>query len=189
MVKRRCPWSLQSARRCFVLGVMLFSISTHSLLTAASNTFLDYQNYNHGYCPDCQCTPCTCKSGTGSCPTCPNQPCSSCNGKGVCPNCQGGGACPTCHAQKSSSCTSCQGKGACVTCQGKGSCPSCSGVPPPPGAPPPGKPCPTPNPCTPATTAATQCGLSLWWIGIGIAALVVAAKFIVSSHNGHVKKT
>ncbi len=29
-------------------------------LSAADNPFLDYQNYNHGYCPECDCAPCAC---------------------------------------------------------------------------------------------------------------------------------
>ncbi len=29
-------------------------------LRAASDTFVDYQNYNHGYCPTCNCYPCRC---------------------------------------------------------------------------------------------------------------------------------
>lgn len=29
-------------------------------LFAANDTFIDYQNFNHGYCPTCNCYPCTC---------------------------------------------------------------------------------------------------------------------------------
>lgn len=29
-------------------------------LFAANDTFIDYQNFNHGYCPTCYCYPCTC---------------------------------------------------------------------------------------------------------------------------------
>ncbi len=44
-------------------------------LLAANDTFFDYQNYNHGYCPTCNYYPCRCEAGgaPSSCPTCPNQ--------------------------------------------------------------------------------------------------------------------
>lgn len=29
---------------------------------AEDSTFLDYQNYNHGYCPTCNCQPCRCEA-------------------------------------------------------------------------------------------------------------------------------
>ncbi len=43
-------------------------------LSAADNTFLDYQNYNHGYCSTCNCEPCAC----GQPPAQPCNPCDPC---------------------------------------------------------------------------------------------------------------
>ena len=67
------------------IAFLIFLIAFSSLLSAASNTFMDYQNYNHGYCPDCNCYPCKCNaggacphgvSGEGSCNLCPKpDPC------------------------------------------------------------------------------------------------------------------
>ncbi len=49
-------------RKCLSIFFVLL-IAAGSQLSAASNTFLDYQNYNHGYCPDCNCCPCKCAGG------------------------------------------------------------------------------------------------------------------------------
>ncbi|MEZ5315658.1 MAG: hypothetical protein R3E91_05590 [Chlamydiales bacterium] len=46
--------------RIFFSKLIIFLMCSHSLLHADSNTFLDYQNYNHGYCPSCNCHPCSC---------------------------------------------------------------------------------------------------------------------------------
>lgn len=53
--------SLLCAFLCF--SMTLFSVDS---------TFLDYQNYNHGYCPECNCYPCRC-DGPGGC-----EPCNTC---------------------------------------------------------------------------------------------------------------
>lgn len=36
--------------------VMVFGTT----LSAADNPYLNYQNYNHGYCPECNNAPCSC---------------------------------------------------------------------------------------------------------------------------------
>lgn len=58
----------------------LIVMATGTTLSAASNTFLDYQNYNHGYCPTCNCEPCTCGSPQPPPPPCPEPggPCDPC---------------------------------------------------------------------------------------------------------------
>lgn len=52
-------------------------------LTAADSTFLDYQNYNHGYCPECSCYPCRCDvpcPEEAPCDPCPvPNPCNPCD--------------------------------------------------------------------------------------------------------------
>ncbi|MBS0623392.1 MAG: hypothetical protein JSS62_02095 [Verrucomicrobia bacterium] len=66
-----------------VIAVLcIFSIFIGQNLCAASDTFIDYQNYNHGYCPECNYYPCQCDTGY-----CPNvNSCSSCpNGAPPCP--------------------------------------------------------------------------------------------------------
>lgn len=35
-------------------------------LLGVDDTFFDYQNYNHGYCPSCNYCPCQCDGGTCS---------------------------------------------------------------------------------------------------------------------------
>lgn len=45
----------------FILTAIL---ATSGALHAADSTFLDYQNYNHGYCPECSCYPCCCQGGS-----------------------------------------------------------------------------------------------------------------------------
>lgn len=47
-------------KTCSTLICILLTI-TFAPLQAASDTFVDYQNYNHGYCPKCNCYPCQCK--------------------------------------------------------------------------------------------------------------------------------
>lgn len=39
----------------------IFLVAFALPLRAASDTFVDYQNYNHGYCPICNSYPCRCK--------------------------------------------------------------------------------------------------------------------------------
>lgn len=53
--------SLRMKLKTFILLVaMVFSCFTNCA-EAGSDTFLDYQNYNHGYCPTCNCLPCKCE--------------------------------------------------------------------------------------------------------------------------------
>lgn len=54
-------------------SVMLLTLSTS--LSAADNTFIDYQNYNHGYCSSCNCAPCACEPAPAPC----QQPCGPCD--------------------------------------------------------------------------------------------------------------
>lgn len=64
-------------------------------LHAADTPFLNYQNYNHGYCPECNCAPCGCAQPPApvpapppgavpppppaACAPCQQQPCSPCD--------------------------------------------------------------------------------------------------------------
>lgn len=41
-----------------LLTAILFAFVTS--ISAANSTFIDYQNYNHGYCPSCNYEPCVC---------------------------------------------------------------------------------------------------------------------------------
>ena|GEM_PF-2207948 len=59
--------------------IMLIATAFFAPVRAADNTFLDYQNYNHGYCPQCNGYPCSCPSKPyQSCPQdvedCPDAP-------------------------------------------------------------------------------------------------------------------
>lgn len=72
-----------------LLTLVIFASS--STLSAASNTFLDYQNYNHGYCPDCNCAPCNC----GQPPACEDPGAPQC--EAPCNPCAAGAPCaPPC---------------------------------------------------------------------------------------------
>ncbi|MFZ0566052.1 MAG: hypothetical protein WAM28_07700 [Chlamydiales bacterium] len=44
----------------FLPLLLSLSISLGNKVAAADSTFIDYQNYNHGYCPECSCYPCRC---------------------------------------------------------------------------------------------------------------------------------
>ncbi len=118
-----------------LISLICIFLAAAAPLKAASDTFIDYQNYNHGYCPDCNCYPCRCAENVDA-PVPPPPP------------------------------------------------------PPPPGAaaavpPPPASPCgPKPDACTPATICATNCGISLWIVGLVIAGVATAGALIVSSNNG-----
>lgn len=110
----------------------------------------DYQNFNHGYYPNCDrcgCNPCGCPGGCSAAePSAPDQ-------------------LPPPTPPPASDCSS--------PCE----------VPPPVPAQ-----C-VPPPCAPAPCAASvgkkDCCISVWAIGIAIAALCAAAAIIVSSGNGH----
>ncbi len=110
------------------LACIFFTVIATSL-NGASNTFIDYQNYNHGYCSTCNCAPCKC--GQQNDPPPEEQP-----------------PCQACGAEQD------------------------------PNA------CTPPNPCDPAPVCATECGLSLWWVGIGLAVAAAAASIIVTNNNG-----
>lgn len=60
---------------CMVL-TGLNPLHSHSLFAeeevSASDVFVDYQNYNHDYCPTCDCNPCRCNYGPVSTPCQPN---------------------------------------------------------------------------------------------------------------------
>lgn len=56
------------------LTVLLTFLMAISPLSMRANTIFDYQNYNHDYCPNCQCAPCKCSGAV-------NSPCS----RGTCP--------------------------------------------------------------------------------------------------------
>jgi hypothetical protein len=138
-----------------LLCILLTAI--FSPLHAASDTFMDYQNYTHGYCPECNCYPCQCNAKAaeevGEEPgALPPPPCGPC--------------------------------GAAVPSAAFGVLP-----PPPPAvaaaaAEEAAEECEKPNPCDPAPVCATNCGISLCWIGLGIAVVATAAAIIVSTNNG-----
>ena len=48
---------MKKMRFLFAAILLLFIFS----LQAADNTFIDYQNYNHGYCATCNYAPCICE--------------------------------------------------------------------------------------------------------------------------------
>lgn len=66
-----------------VLLILCALLGISSSLKASSSTFLDYQNYNHGYCPECNCYPCRCAQANGDPdlevpPQAPESPCNTC---------------------------------------------------------------------------------------------------------------
>ncbi|NGX55752.1 MAG: hypothetical protein KR126chlam2_01394 [Chlamydiae bacterium] len=53
-------------------------IAIGGISVADTGKLYDYQNYNHGYCPECSCTPCECQSADQSSPCPPAcDPCAS----------------------------------------------------------------------------------------------------------------
>ncbi len=136
-----------------------------SPLRAASDTFVDYQNYNHGYCPECGSFPCRCgerAAGNNLAPEEAPVPPPPPAGPGFS---YGGPPAPA---------------------------PNGRVPPPPPGVaaktpPPPAPPtpaCKKPEPCAPAAVCATNCGVRLIWVGLGIVVLATGAAIIISSNNG-----
>lgn len=145
--------------------VCIFLIGLSLPLRAANDTFIDYQNYNHGYCPICNSYPCRCK-----------KPYNPENGPPPIPE-AGPGPMPAPPP----------GPGPTPPPPAPG--PGPDGPPPPPGPGPGPKkppPPPPPSPCNPAPVCGTNCGISLVWIGIGIVGLAAAAVIIVSSNNGSI---
>lgn len=120
----------------------------------AQNIF-EYQNYNHGYCPECHCSPCRCGlGGFGPMPPPPPPP--------VPPTAAYAG--PDCNS---------------------GQCPPqprCEAVPQPEQPIPPAVAQPCQKPCAPACGAA--CGVSITTLGVVVAAIAIAAVIIVTSGNG-----
>jgi len=65
-------------KKVFTLMTM-FVMTFGMTLSAADNTYMDYQNYNHGYCSECNCAPCGCDQPCAPlCDAC-QQPCNSCD--------------------------------------------------------------------------------------------------------------
>ncbi len=62
----------------FVSFICMALMASVSVMHAETSNLYDYQNYNHGYCPECECSPCTCQP-SGEQTTCPAA-CSSCEG-------------------------------------------------------------------------------------------------------------
>jgi hypothetical protein len=142
-------------RTSMTIICIILTATFNSFHCSAGDTFMDYQNYDHGYCPECNCYPCRCNATEeelGIETELPAPPCAPCGAAVVPP-----GALPL-------------------------------PVPaPPPAAAVAAKKCPTckkPDPCDPAPVCATNCGVSLCWIGIGIAVVATAAAIIVSTNNG-----
>lgn len=129
----------------------------------ASSTFVDYQNYNHGYCPKCNCFPCRCNAaqaevmgaevGVEGPPPPPPPPCATC-AEPPPPE-------PPCDAPDAPCDAPCDAPDA-----------PCDA------------PCDKPEPCDPAPVCATNCGINLCWIGLGIAVIATAGAIIVSTNNG-----
>lgn len=141
----------------FIVFFMLGFVTTNVLAT--NNTFLDYQNYNHGYCPDCNSCPCNCPAQPyQSCPlpqdNCPNAQPYNQNIQPCYPNSTP--SCPSCPNHQSQACPQ-------SPCQVS---------------------CPLP-PCDPgAPIAGTNTGVSICAIGISLLAVGAAAALIVTSNNG-----
>ena len=49
-----------------VVAVLSAFLVVFGTLSGSSSTFMDYQNYNHGYCPSCNCYPCDCNRNLNS---------------------------------------------------------------------------------------------------------------------------
>lgn len=105
----------------FTLFCALLTLSLSPL--RASDTFVDYQNFNHGYCPDCNCYPCRCgeENFLDAEDPCDDEPCDECE---------------------------------------------------------------KPDPCNPACVCGTNCGISLWVVGLVIAGVATAGALIIGSSNG-----
>lgn len=144
--------------RTFMTFICILLTATFSSLKA-SDTFMDYQNYDHGYCPDCNCYPCRCNAAAAAeeagAAGLPPPPCAAC-GAAIPP----GAPLPPFPNPEAAA-------AAAAT--------AASNAPPP---------CKKPDPCDPAPVCATNCGISLCWIGLGIAVVATAAAIIVSSNNG-----
>lgn len=50
-------------KRLIALSLIPFMLAQSAF--AADDTFIDYQNYNHGYCPSCSYCPCKCDAQSG----------------------------------------------------------------------------------------------------------------------------
>lgn len=149
----------------FCTILVLFSFPQHVRAGQGTNTYFDYQNYNHGYCPACSCCPCRC---SGPVP----QPCGP------------AGCAPPCAPCNPPPCAPCgqgynynapSGQAPCAPC---GPAPCAAPVP----CAPPCQPAPCRAPCKPG--CGTDCGISIIAIGVAAAALITAGVLIVSSGNG-----
>lgn len=58
----------------FLIPVISLQFFCSQSLHAADDTFFDYQNYNHGYCPDCSYCPCRCQTGACNSNSCESAP-------------------------------------------------------------------------------------------------------------------
>jgi hypothetical protein len=47
-------------KRLMNLCCIVLTLTAAKLFAVQSNTFIDYQNFNRGYCPTCNCYPCQC---------------------------------------------------------------------------------------------------------------------------------
>ncbi len=122
----------------------IFLASTGCL--RAGDTFVDYQNFNHGYCPNCHCSPCQCaglEEGVAA--------------EAVAEDGEGG----VLVAEPAP---------AAVTAEEAEEEEAATAA------------------CEPAVVCATNCGISLWWIGLILAGLATAGAIIVSSNNGHLQR-
>lgn len=71
-------------KKFFVLFLCFLTVCLQSPKGFAldpSESITDYQNYNHGYCPSCECEPCRCRSS-------PCDPCDQCESQQCEPPCE-----------------------------------------------------------------------------------------------------
>jgi hypothetical protein len=143
----------------------IFGLFCSQNLRAANDTFFDYQNYNHGYCPECNFYPCRCDTGynpgASTCPTCPNNNPNNTNP----PYPQDPAPCPGGQCQAPAGCA----PGVCpgTEAPAANSCSTCK------------------NDCDPsAPICKPSGGVSICAIAIAIAAVAAAAAIIVGSSNG-----
>lgn len=138
-----------------VYALLLALLAALAPLQLRAQNIFEYQNYNHGYCPECHCSPCRCGLNGGQGPALlpPPPPTAAYAAPG--PGCPGGGCPPE---------------------------PRCEAVPQPQQPIPPAVAQPCQKPCAPV--CGTTCGVSITTLGVVIAAIATAAVIIVTSGNG-----
>lgn len=57
----------------FVCAFLLTVCPMGKGFSVTEDSITDYQNYNHGYCPSCQCNDCRCEKPSPECNSCPKK--------------------------------------------------------------------------------------------------------------------